>query len=848
MVTGVNIAGPALVSPTNSVTVSGFTVTQIVRFSKPLAAASSGVLTYDAYSLDSVATSERFALVARNNSGGPPQNGGVKGGWTLPDALLSGATRGAAFTVLQSNGNATSLEIYLCGGVFGNFGTSGNTDIYGFPPGGTPREVSGDFGRGSRTGFNDASALIGAFRLLSIHSAPSDYRMYMDGVAKLTSGTNTVAFAATGKRLGWSREGGSDFQFDGKFRDVVFTNHELSTANRQRVEGYLAWDSGIVGNLDSLHPHYLSPPATADGSALWTPLDLGSQLEAWFCVDDLPNGTWPFNSQLSNGQTWTDRSPNAYVATLSVNGAGSSTRWDTYGIDGSLATWQNTVSLYGVNGGGDHLLFSVPRYPAYVTEDAAFDSIADLLPVDVSGYTSYKITAVDDSPDQADNLGGFSIEYAVVGDAAVDIVDAFTIEVSFSESLTTWLTDTFRIELTTNGTPYRDPPFDCEVPEVTVWTRSTPVSTAWACARPATTTWLCSDEIVADTGQCALLSVSGGFFLKVDGSHLLLIECPDEETTPPSDSGSGDSGSDSGGGAPDEPAPYSAGVIAGSLQPVADLPVTNGVRNAPNKSLPAQSASLPTGAIYDASGAFPILYVTQAASFSQWDFSGVCVMEDNTIAVAYTDCYFKPPNANVNVFGQGQNNPANNPSTTFTDCTFDLTGPAGYMNGLLFYSGSATFTRPKFINASVSHVRWTSSGTLTMNSPYFTSPGLNAVFGSSHCECVIVQNGSAVLSGPLMDARAGAGIVPAGVMTGLAFVQGREGAASLTIAGGVLIGADGVGSAYALQADSDIYGASLTVTGSSIAAGTTSYLGRTGSPTITQSSNYDDATGSAITI
>lgn len=389
----------------------------------------------------------------------------------------------------------------------------------------------------------------------------------------------------------------------------------------------------------------------------------------------------------------------------------------------------------------------------------------------------------------------------------------------------------------------RDPPFDCVTPETTTWVTVTPAVPDWVCAAPETTTWACVDDVVADTGACALLVQDGGFFLLLDGGHLKLIECDDETTEEDPDTDP-----DTGGGDPDEPAPYSAGVLAGSLQAVADIPLTSGIQNTPNKSLPGNSGDLPTGAIYDASGSFPILYVTQAASFVQWDFSGVFVAEDNTIAANYTDCLFKPPYANVNVYGQGQNNPAFNPLSTFTNCTFDLTGPAGYLNGLLFYSGSATFNNARFINASVSHIRWTSPGTLTMNSPHFTSPGLNAIAGVSHCECVIVQNGTAIINDPLMDARGGAGIVPAGVMTGLAFVQGREGAASLTINGGVLLGSADVGSTYAIQADSDTYGATLTVTGCSIEAGTLSYLGRTGSPTVTQSLNYDDTSGAAITL
>ncbi len=519
--TAVNIAGTALASPTNTVTVSGFTVTQIVRFSKPRAAASSGLLSYDAYSLDTVTTTERFALDSRNNAGGEPQNGGVKGGWLLPDALLATATRGAAFTVLKSDLNATVLEIYICGGIFGNIGSAAASDFYHWQ-GGAGTGVWSTFGSTGRGSFNH-SATLGVYRVFSVHSAPSDFRMYMDGALSYSTGTNTVGFAATGKRLGWSREGGSDFQFDGKHGDVVFCRNELTTAQRQKVEGFLAWEFGVVANLDSGHPYKLAYPSNDAGTAAFTPLDLGSDLEAWFCTADLPHGTWPFNSQLSNDQTWTDRSPNAYVATLSVAGGATSTRWDTYGISGEVPTWSDHVVIYGVDGGGDHELFRVPRYPEYSTEDAAFDSIDALLPVEVSGYTSYKVTAVNDSPNQANNLGGFSILAVVVGDAATALEDTFSVEVTFSESLTFPLSDSFTIEVTTNGTPHRDPPFDCVVPETTTWTRGTPAVTAWACVAGETTSWVCAGDEAPAADFETLAYVDGSEFAFVDGDTLKLI-------------------------------------------------------------------------------------------------------------------------------------------------------------------------------------------------------------------------------------------------------------------------------------------------------------------------------------
>jgi hypothetical protein len=42
--------------------------------------------------------------------------------------------------------------------------------------------------------------------------------------------------------------------------EVVYTNTALSTANRQRLEGYLAWKWGLVANLPATHPFKTTPP------------------------------------------------------------------------------------------------------------------------------------------------------------------------------------------------------------------------------------------------------------------------------------------------------------------------------------------------------------------------------------------------------------------------------------------------------------------------------------------------------------------------------------------------------------------------------------------------------------
>lgn len=72
-------------------------------------------------------------------------------------------------------------------------------------------------------------------------------------------------------------------------------------------------------------------------------------------------------------------------------------------------TWSNSFSIYGNSGGADTLLFA-PTLDSnfYATEAAAFAALAALMPVAVTGYTTYKVVAPLD-PNPTDNRNGLSL-------------------------------------------------------------------------------------------------------------------------------------------------------------------------------------------------------------------------------------------------------------------------------------------------------------------------------------------------------------------------------------------------------------------------------------------------------
>lgn len=54
--------------------------------------------------------------------------------------------------------------------------------------------------------------------------------------------------------------GGGGFQFSGPFGDLILLDATPSTADRQRIEGYLAHKWGLEGNLDAGHPYKSAAP------------------------------------------------------------------------------------------------------------------------------------------------------------------------------------------------------------------------------------------------------------------------------------------------------------------------------------------------------------------------------------------------------------------------------------------------------------------------------------------------------------------------------------------------------------------------------------------------------------
>ena len=85
---------------------------------------------------------------------------------------------------------------------------------------------------------------------------------YLNGTAGGTSNANYTPGTSVGYALGARWLGGISAPYiNAYYYEVLVYNTALSVAQRQQVEGYLAWKWGLQSNLPANHPFKLFPPS-----------------------------------------------------------------------------------------------------------------------------------------------------------------------------------------------------------------------------------------------------------------------------------------------------------------------------------------------------------------------------------------------------------------------------------------------------------------------------------------------------------------------------------------------------------------------------------------------------------
>ena len=226
--------------------------------------------------------------------------------------------------------------------------------------------------------------------------------LFVDGNSN-TSGTTTTTGTSTGYYVGCRNDLGNGTArsfLNGAIYEVIAYNRVVTAAERQRIEGYLAWKWNLQPNLSTIHPYKASqnyvvpnfPPRLSRQNFTWVPTRITGCV-CWCDASDLTTITF---SSGSNVTQISDKSPNSnnhYVCSgtlVSGNLATNMTSLQTpigttsknHGISGNSPMTYVFVSGYASGGstyirgdlteaGGNAYTGSFSMTPAYYTNGQA---------------------------------------------------------------------------------------------------------------------------------------------------------------------------------------------------------------------------------------------------------------------------------------------------------------------------------------------------------------------------------------------------------------------------------------------------------------------------------------------
>lgn len=127
---------------------------------------------------------------------------------------------------------------------------------------------------------------------------------WIDGTAHTPDGSSTTGAFPNVSSQAWNF--GKSWDGDGSvdLAQLMLFDYDLTTTDRQKLEGWAAWTFGLVSNLPIDHPYKSAAPEqddTGPGDDLWTPADAETFTTAWrFDADAItgvtngdPLSTWP---------------------------------------------------------------------------------------------------------------------------------------------------------------------------------------------------------------------------------------------------------------------------------------------------------------------------------------------------------------------------------------------------------------------------------------------------------------------------------------------------------------------------------------------------------------------------
>jgi len=105
------------------------------------------------------------------------------------------------------------------------------------------------------------TSFTGSYFIWACYNSTSTIGLRLNGATDITTAITTNSTTITGYGFGWNDEGDTQINFPGKIAESLVFNTVLTTAQIQRVEGYLAQKWGLTGLLPSSHPFKKIQPA-----------------------------------------------------------------------------------------------------------------------------------------------------------------------------------------------------------------------------------------------------------------------------------------------------------------------------------------------------------------------------------------------------------------------------------------------------------------------------------------------------------------------------------------------------------------------------------------------------------
>lgn len=185
-----------------------------------------------------------------------------------------------------------------------------------------------------------SSVSAGTTYLVTGITSGTSVQIGVNGTTRFSTATLASGFSGGNTQLG--REGASSFQFQGTLYEVIAYSSVLSTADRQRVEAYLAWKWGVnIGYTTYFSSNFL-------------PTSLGNCV-VWY--DGLQSSNFTLSG--SNISQWNDRSGNNFHATQATTAKQATYLWATGGVQMTTSSWYNINSTTGATYTRTHSVFIV---------------------------------------------------------------------------------------------------------------------------------------------------------------------------------------------------------------------------------------------------------------------------------------------------------------------------------------------------------------------------------------------------------------------------------------------------------------------------------------------------------